>query len=121
MLLSLFGEAILYHTYFIIMSTQKILVNEARRNLKPARIEAQYTQNELGKRLGRSRIWVTLVENEERNFYLHDLTEWAKATGKPLFWFFQPRGEEVNVLDNLRSIKNLLGEIEKFCFETVNR
>lgn len=55
--------------------------------LRQAREEADMTQVELAKALGRSQTWVSKCELGERRADFVELEDLAKALGKPLDWF----------------------------------
>ena len=55
--------------------------------LRQAREEADMTQVELAKALGRSQTWVSKCELGERRVDFVELEDLAKALGKPLEWF----------------------------------
>ena len=60
--------------------------------LSQAREEADMTQVELAKALGRSQTWVSKCELGERRVDFVELEDLAKALGKPLEWFRTLKG-----------------------------
>lgn len=61
--------------------------------LRQAREEADMTQVELAKALGRSQTWVSKCELGERRVDFVELEDLAKALGKPLDWFRTRRAQ----------------------------
>jgi transcriptional regulator with XRE-family HTH domain len=55
--------------------------------LRQAREEADLTQVEVARRLGRPQTWVSKCELGERRVDFVELEDWAAACGKPLDWF----------------------------------
>lgn len=55
--------------------------------LRQAREDADMTQVELAKALGRSQTWVSKCELGERRVDFVELEDLAAALGKPLDWF----------------------------------
>ncbi len=102
------------------MSTEKILVNEARDKMAQARKEISLTQTELARKLGKNRLWVQNREIGRLDLYLDDLVTFTKATGKPLAWFFQEYNYQSDAEWKAR-YDSLIKEVEKLCSAVVKR
>lgn len=50
--------------------------------MKSARVENGYTQEEMGLRVGRTRSWAVLVENNRIRPSLHMIDRWLKQCGQ---------------------------------------
>lgn len=59
--------------------------------LRELRLGAGISQQSLGARLQRPQSYVSKIENAERRVELHEIEEWAEATGNELCWTFVNR------------------------------
>lgn len=55
--------------------------------LRAARVEAELTQADVAKKLGRPQTWVSKCELGERRVDFVELEDFAKVYGKPLSYF----------------------------------
>lgn len=65
--------------------------NALARKLRELRVDAGLSQQVLGARLERPQSYVSKIENAERRVELHEIEEWAQATGKTMYWTFVDR------------------------------
>lgn len=114
---------ILYHLTSLYMSIKKILVNEARHKIKPARLDAGLSQDELAKNIGRNRDWIKFRETEGlgRNLYLDDLVKISEQTGKSVAWFFQPHFDDKSMDWKACEYDKIIGHVAKLCSVAVNK
>lgn len=80
------------------MSIKKELIRIPGQRIKQARIEAGLSQPDLAELIGKKRTWISFRENEKRPLYQNDLEKIARATHKPISWFFKGEDAEIENL-----------------------
>jgi len=81
--------------------------------LEQGRLEANLTQPQLAKLLGKSKTWLSMRENGRRPLYRADLEQIARLLHKPVAWFLTANPEQDGLLWKARQYDNLLKEIER--------
>ncbi len=59
--------------------------------LRDLRLSVGLSQQALGARLHRPQSYISKIENAERRVELHEIEEWAQATGRTLYWTVVPQ------------------------------
>ena len=95
--------------------TKKAIAQIIQGRLEQARLEANLTQPQLAKLLGKSKTWLSFRETGKRKLYRNDLEQIAKLLHKPVAWFTAEDVEKDGLLWKAKQYDRLIQEAEKFC------